>query len=464
MNVLILTPDAVGGTLLARTLTIYMQFHEYDHPVINVGHAEVGLEKYYCPNFNQEIVRATDEIEVQSLKKITEILKSTDHYKILKLPHYNICSRRDSIEQQIPFYQYLNKNYFIISCRRDNIFEHALSWSINKVSNRLNVFNANEKIRTFFNMYQNGINIDPLSVIKSCEMYRNYLQWCDDHFQIASYYTYEKHMNNLEKYILSLPIFGQQKILRTWKDVYDQEFNDWNRAHYFSSDLGALADPNKTVGTTIEPHELTDESGDDIQNIAEQIHQAWCMFAEKYQEVADVSWPSIHNLSDFENLSERIKKECIDTHGLSWYLNELYLLYNKSQNRYTHSQIVLPPNPQSLIKIENIKQHISNQHKDFLDNHLIKYQVASQSIDKMKELGILPNGIPIKKQTMAEKKLIVKNFDECQDAYNNWIVKYPQLGQPISDECVSLQIQKDKKFWSGIDHNTPELINTKSSS
>ena len=81
----------------------------------------------------------------------------------------------------------------------------------------------------------------------------------------------------------------------------------------------------------------------------------------------------------------------------------------------------------------------------------------------MQKLGILPSGIPIKKQTMAEKKSIVKNFNECQDAYNNWIVKYPNLGQPISDDCVSVQIQKDKKFWSGIDQNTPELPNAKSS-
>ena len=35
MNVLILTPDAVGSTLLQRMLTIYMQFHDFNRPVIN---------------------------------------------------------------------------------------------------------------------------------------------------------------------------------------------------------------------------------------------------------------------------------------------------------------------------------------------------------------------------------------------------------------------------------------------
>jgi hypothetical protein len=36
MNILILTPDAVGSTLLQRVLTMYMQFHEFDRPVINL--------------------------------------------------------------------------------------------------------------------------------------------------------------------------------------------------------------------------------------------------------------------------------------------------------------------------------------------------------------------------------------------------------------------------------------------
>ena len=43
MNVLILTPDAVGSTLLQRTITIYMQFHEFDRPTINLHELTNGL-------------------------------------------------------------------------------------------------------------------------------------------------------------------------------------------------------------------------------------------------------------------------------------------------------------------------------------------------------------------------------------------------------------------------------------
>jgi hypothetical protein len=53
MNVLILTPDAVGSTLLQRMLAIYMQFHEFDRPVINLHELTNGLAKYYSPEFNR---------------------------------------------------------------------------------------------------------------------------------------------------------------------------------------------------------------------------------------------------------------------------------------------------------------------------------------------------------------------------------------------------------------------------
>jgi hypothetical protein len=56
MNVLVLTPDAVGSTLLQRMLTIYMQFHDFSRPVINLHELTNGLACYYSPEFNQELV------------------------------------------------------------------------------------------------------------------------------------------------------------------------------------------------------------------------------------------------------------------------------------------------------------------------------------------------------------------------------------------------------------------------
>jgi hypothetical protein len=77
MNVLILTPDAVGSTLLQRLITIYMQFHEFDRPVINLHELSNGLVKYYSPDFNCEILGKKQEAwgYYQTLKQIVEMKK-----------------------------------------------------------------------------------------------------------------------------------------------------------------------------------------------------------------------------------------------------------------------------------------------------------------------------------------------------------------------------------------------------
>ena len=109
MNVLILTPDAVGSTLLQRMLTIYMQFHAFGRPVINLHELTNGLARYYSPEFNQELV-SKHTVEKwgyhQSLEQVVEMLSSVDHYKTSRLAHYHLVRRGDSIAEQIPFYNY----------------------------------------------------------------------------------------------------------------------------------------------------------------------------------------------------------------------------------------------------------------------------------------------------------------------------------------------------------------------
>jgi hypothetical protein len=152
MNVLILTPDAVGSTLLQRLITIYMQFHHYDRPVINLHELTNGLVKYHNVTFDQDVLGKQDGLwgYHQSLREVVDLLSTTDHYKTSRLAHYHIRNRQDSLEQQIPFYQYLNDNFYIISCRRHNVFEHALSLCLNKITKKLNVYSGDDKINTFF--------------------------------------------------------------------------------------------------------------------------------------------------------------------------------------------------------------------------------------------------------------------------------------------------------------------------
>ena len=140
MNVLVLTPDAVGSTLIQRLLTIYMQLNQFDRPVINLHELSNGIMRYFSPEFNRELLGRSKESWGYhlSLEEIADLLRTTDHYKVARLAQYHIQARKDYINDQLNFYNYLDSNFYIIACRRRNVFEYALSQTINKITKRLN--------------------------------------------------------------------------------------------------------------------------------------------------------------------------------------------------------------------------------------------------------------------------------------------------------------------------------------
>lgn len=449
MNILLLTPDAVGGTFLMRLLTIYMQMHELDKPVIDVGHVELGLETYYSPELNQEILKSKhdrDYREMQTLSEIQDMLEKVKHYKVIKLPYYNILGRQDPIKDQVPFYHYLNENYFIISCLRENLFEHALSWALNKITNTLNVYSVDEKIRNFAEFYQYGVNIDPLSVKQSLNSYKQYVDWTEKNFRISSYYIYEKHMPAIEKYILSLPIFAGQKKLVTWKDTFGQELNDWNKCHYYLSDIGSLA----LTHSNVLQEQLTldvKKHSNRTEVIASDINHSWHEFLNAYNRVADPSWPAIETMHDWEMLSPQIKHECITIHDIGYHLESIQINNNILTHQYGQMNF-------SVTNTEQIKNNVVNYHRDFLSTELQNYQTANREIQKLHDLGILSNTVPIKKQTLAEKKLMIKNFSDCLAIYNDWINKNPEFGCATTEEELLKLSHSENLHWA---HNSNQL-------
>jgi len=212
-----------------------MQFHEFDRPVINIHELTNGLAKYHSPEFNRTILGKNSDSwgYYQTLEQIVTLLQDVDHYTVARLAQYHIQNRKDTIGNQIPFYQYLNDNFFIISCRRQNVFEHAISQTINKITKKLNVYSLAEKIDTFFDICQEKISLDPESFRRSLEDYKNYINWCDDHFVVSAYFDYDSHLKEIENFILNLPVFNRQQKKLSWQDVYGVNFNDWNRCHKY---------------------------------------------------------------------------------------------------------------------------------------------------------------------------------------------------------------------------------------
>lgn len=243
MNVIVLTPDRVGSTLLQRLITIYMNIHTFDKNVINLHELTNGILKYYSDVFGCEVLGKGNGDEwgyYQTLPEVVELLKSVDHYVTSRLAQYHIKNRKDSIADQLKLYKHINENFFVIAAQRDNLLEHALSWGIVDHSKKLNVYSPEEKLDTYADIYKHRITVEPQNLIKHLNNYKDYLQWVDDHFMVNSYFRYDHHLKDIESYILNLDIFNNQPKRLSWDDSFGIDFKDWNSMHYHVSDFSGI--------------------------------------------------------------------------------------------------------------------------------------------------------------------------------------------------------------------------------
>lgn len=407
MNVLILTPDAVGSTLLQRMLTIYMQFHEFDRPVINLHELTNGLARYYSPEFNRELVGKKTLQNwgyYQTLSEVIELLDSVDHYKTSRLAHYHIRRRGDTVEQQIPFYQYLNDNFYVISCRRTNVFEQALSMTLNKITKKLNVYSHYEKVDTFYTMYQSGVTLDPAVLVNELNAYKRYVDWCDQYFNVSSYFNYEQDIPRLEQFILDLPVFANQKKRVTWDNNFDISFNDWNKMHYLYSDVSSLP-PNLDQ----DPNTRMIETADSVR---------------EYRQHAPQDWPAVESTQDIAALPDTIKQQ--------W-----------TQHCISHGGLM------SLMS-EPCTNSITAHHKR-------SYLQAQQTIDQMIELGIMISGPPIKKQCLGEKVKMIRNFDALFEVYNDWASENTNVAQTLTHDSLQDKVETERQFWRSAFNSSDQL-------
>lgn len=377
MNVLLLTPDRVGSTLLQRLLTIYMLRREFDQPVINLHELTNGLVKYFHTELNQQVLGKPDGVNqkwgyFQSLPEIADLLSSVDHYKTSRMAHYHLMQRQDSIKDQLEFYEYLNNNFYIISCRRENLFEHALSWVINSHSKKLNVYSADEKISTFSDIYKQGITVSKEALHTHLNNYKNYIEWSDRYFNIQSYFNYDTDVRNIENYILNLDFMrGHSK--NTWEDMFGQSFANFNTCHKLLPDL-----------------QLINSADNDTVKVAfhspKQILQ--------WDSLKGADWPSLSEINcSTETLPTVIAQE----------INEFKRTLK--------------------LNLDPITGRVNTNVAQFLNENLTKYVSAYNSLDQLVKQGFLVTGVPIKLQSLKEKQLLIKNYTEAIEWYNEWAIR-----------------------------------------
>jgi len=329
MNVVILTPDGVGSSLLQRVLTVHMNSSNFDRSIINLHELTNGLQKYFSPIFNDFVLGKDFGIGYsQSLPEIISLLQSVDHYKTSRLAYYHLTRRQDSIDDQKKFYDFLNDNFFIIAAQRKNVFEYGLNWGLKSTTNVANTYTHAQKLEQLYKL-KDGVTIPPQTFIKHLNNYKNYIQWAGLYFNVNSFFIYEDHALDIDTYIHNLDFF-QKKMKKSWADLTGLDWQKWNRCHKLTSDAF----------------------------------------------LANLKTPMIE--------------------------------YRQNINSLT---------------LDAVYKHLPLTEQQFLSENLPVYTRSINAVEEMVANGILVTNIPIKMQTLIEKKLITKNFVDLVYVYNDWAEK-----------------------------------------
>jgi hypothetical protein len=219
MNVLILTPDGVGSTILQRITTLALYLNKED--VVNCHELTNGLiEKH------QKIYKDFSQQYSQKLEDIETLLKKSKSSLVSRLAKYHIDNRRDPVSSQTQFYKFLQQyNDKILVCKRKNIFEYAMSWSIREKSNVLNVYNKQHR-----DLIKKVNSVDSSFFLRKCEEYVRYMEWIDNNFQDYKVVYYEDFASDPDKIIKD--IFNLKD---TFKNAFGEKLGEIFKKEYLLS-------------------------------------------------------------------------------------------------------------------------------------------------------------------------------------------------------------------------------------
>ena len=68
----------------------------------------------------------------------------------------------------------------------------------------------------------------------------------------------------------------------------------------------------------------------------------------------------------------------------------------------------------------------------------------------MVETGVIISPPPVKKQTLAEKKHIIKNYNYLLTVYNQWITLNPDIGRPLKESTLDQVAQAERDRWNPV--------------
>jgi hypothetical protein len=185
-------------------------------------------------------------------------------------------------------------------------------------------------------------------------------------------------------------------INNSWEDMFGQTFNQWNSCHRLIPNLMLLPQQGDNQLTLLDPQK-----------------------EESWNQLKGSDWPEIDNISQtLEQLTTKIKQE-IESH------------FN---NAIIHA-------------------NVSNDIMNFCSLHLTNYKKTHGQINELTKNGFLVSNVPIKLQTLHEKKMIINNFDESIEWYNDWATDN-DYDLYTKNDIVKLADQEEKVLIRSITEST----------
>ena len=243
-NYLILTPDGVGSTYLQRALTVYLHSAGLDywntHELLNgLGLLEENLYKDFNLDYSQTV------------PEICELLQSTNNSLVSRIAQYHITNRlrENKKEDYQQFYYACNKKFDkIFYCIRDP-FEYALSWSIRKNTNVLNVYSIKERISVHGEDVKQTLDLKYFN--RKLEQYSAYEYWAEDNFNITRAVNYDDNYRDVDSMMKELTGLDHNV-----EDRFGISLQDYSTIRYMTSmyiqtkDKKYLCNKDQAAGAT----------------------------------------------------------------------------------------------------------------------------------------------------------------------------------------------------------------------
>jgi hypothetical protein len=74
------------------------------------------------------------------------------------------------------------------------------------------------------------------------------------------------------------------------------------------------------------------------------------------------------------------------------------------------------------LEVGESQQKLTTELAEFVSINLPAYKNTTTQINNLVSTGFLVTPIPIKLQTFKEKKQLIKNFTQCTEWYNTWVL------------------------------------------